>query len=317
MRFQGRVLMVWVTRYLTFRHTPHPTPLEPDASLQTLHFLYHELLPAKSGYTYAMDVENFAAQAAFLAESLRAAEQDSNSEQDSNPDRRVRPVITFDDGHLSDYEYALPVLTRLNLTARFFITAGWTGERAGFMGWPELRTLHNAGQQIGAHGWSHKLLTHCDRTELQRELGDARKRLEDGLGTAITTMSLPGGRSNQRVLAACQDAGYERVFTSEPKAESEAESKAGSETERRGAISRLTGRVNLLATSDVALLATLLAPGSNRLAALRRSYRIKRAASALLGDTLYAKVWALANGQQSPHLETGRETAGGAMPGTS
>ncbi len=266
--------------------------------MQTLHFLYHEIRPAKSDYTYALDLKEFEAQAEFMAKTLRAAEQEAK------PYRLVRPAITFDDGHVSNYEHAFPVLKRFGLSAHFFITAGWTGQRADYMRLPALRTLQSAGQQVGAHGWSHKLLTHCDRSELQRELGDARKKLEDGLGVAVKTMSLPGGRFNRRVLAACQDAGYERIFTSEPATETS--------TGLQGSAFKLIGRVNLLAGSDVGLLCGLLTPGNSRLAALGRSYRIKRAVNTLLGDALYARVWALANGRQDAGAEAGAEAASGA-----
>src|SRR6185437_12879132 len=122
-------------------------------------------------------------------------------------------------GHLSDYEHALPLLQARNLQARFFITVGWTGQKPGYMGWNELRSLHEAGQQIGAHGWTHTLLTHCSDKELATELGQARLTLEDKLGTAITTMSLPGGRYNRHVLAACEKQGYTQVYTSIPRSE--------------------------------------------------------------------------------------------------
>jgi len=47
------------------------------------------------------------------------------------------------------------------------------------MGWQELRALHQAGQLIGAHGWSHALLTHCSASGLHRELVDAWGRFRD------------------------------------------------------------------------------------------------------------------------------------------
>ena len=242
--------------------------------MQTLHFLYHEIRAARSIYSYAIDSNEFEAQAKFLADRTHAADPSA-----------VKPVITFDDGHLSNYEYALPVLARLNLAAHFFITTGWTGQRTEYMGWQELRALHNAGQHIGAHGWSHTLLTHCDRDALKHELVDSRRKLEDGLGTAVTTMSLPGGRSNKRVLDACWAAGYESVYTSEPRVE---------EAPPAG---RLSGRFNLLSSSNVALLDELLVPHSRKLAANRRQYRIKRTINAVLGDALYARVWGLVNQQ--------------------
>ena len=92
------------------------------------------------------------------------------------------PEVTFDDGHISNFEYALPILQSQNLKAQFFITVGWSGRRPGYMGWTELRQMHEAGQSIGAHGWTHSLLTHCNEKDLNFELGNARLTLEDKLG---------------------------------------------------------------------------------------------------------------------------------------
>ena len=192
------------------------------------------------------------------------------------------PEITFDDGHRSNYELALPILQARGLTARFFITAGWTGQRSAYMGWQELRLLHAAGQRIGAHGWSHTLLTHCNKRELQTELGDARLALEDGLGVAITTLSLPGGRYNDRVISACHDAGYTQIYTSIPKTEPVP---AGP----------MVGRLNILKDMKLEWIASLLEPNSSALAGLGRQYRMKAAAKSLLGDRMYEKVWAILN----------------------
>ena len=110
------------------------------------------------------------------------------------------PEVTFDDGHISNFEFALPILQSRAIRAWFFITVGWTGRRPGYMGWNELRKLHQAGHVIGAHGWTHTLLTHCSARRLHSELVDARLTLEDKLGASVTSMSLPGGRYNRHVL---------------------------------------------------------------------------------------------------------------------
>src|ERR1035441_4804186 len=94
------------------------------------------------------------------------------------------PEVTFDDGHISDYEYALPILQSRALTARFFITVGWTGKKPGYMGWRELRSLHESGHLIGAHGWSHALLTHCAQGDLDKELHVRRLQFVDAQALA-------------------------------------------------------------------------------------------------------------------------------------
>lgn len=239
--------------------------------MDTLYLLYHELRLGQSDYSYVTSPEEFERHCELFARLQQGG-------------ATLRPEVTFDDGHLSDYEFALPILQRTGIRARFFITAGWTGERAGFMGWSELRQLAAGGQQIGAHGMTHKLLTHCSAKELDEELRGARLRLEDGLGQSVTTMSLPGGRSNAAVLQACWNAGYNEVFTSVPRAEPAV----------RAARSTV-GRLNVRSSNTTAWLEQLLRPETRILSTLERQHRIKSAGRRMLGDKLYAWVWSVLN----------------------
>lgn len=154
------------------------------------------------------------------------------------------------------------------------------------MNWQQLRTLAAAGHTIGAHGWSHKLLTHCSSAELNRELSKARLTLEDGVGIPVTTMSLPGGRANERVLTACREAGYTQIFTSEPKAETLP-------------LGETVGRFNIRGDMQTQWLAELLQPGSGLLQSIERRHRLKSIAKSLLGDALYARLWELTNHREA------------------
>jgi peptidoglycan/xylan/chitin deacetylase (PgdA/CDA1 family) len=156
------------------------------------------------------------------------------------------------------------------------------GTRAGYMGWSQVQSLHAAGQHIGAHGWSHTFLTHCDDTTLRSELEKPRLTLEDKLGASITTMSLPGGRFDQRVLTACKAAGYTHVYTSVPHAEP-------------ADLPFLIGRLNLRNTTSLETLTQLLDTNSGALARLERQDKWKSALKKTLGDRLYAKLWAALN----------------------
>jgi peptidoglycan/xylan/chitin deacetylase (PgdA/CDA1 family) len=238
-----------------------------------LYLLYHELRPSRSEYSYVVETGQFERHVDLFLE-LRKRQPPG-----------LYPEITFDDGHISNFEFALPILQSRAITAWFFITTGWTGQRPGYMGWQELRELQQAGQQIGAHGWSHALLTHCDPSQLHKELVEARLTLEDKLGVPITTMSLPGGRSNQRVLDACREAGYTKVFTSVPK----------SEPQPTGTT---VGRLNIRGDMTLEWIAKLFEPESGVLTNLKRQHNVKATAKTLLGDRLYEKLWALLNRQE-------------------
>ncbi len=250
---------------------------------ESLYLLYHELRPRRSDYSYVVETAAFEKQCDLFLK-LRSRKEPG-----------LFPELTFDDGHVSNFEFALPILHSHAIKAWFFITVGWTAQRPHYMDWQQLRTLHEAGQQIGAHGWTHTLLTHCSPAELHRELAEARLTLEDKLGTPITTMSLPGGRANQHVLKACRDAGYTQVFTSTPKPEPQP---AGP----------MIGRLNVRGDMTLEWLERLFEPKSSVLSSLGRQHQIKTAAKALLGDSLYEKLWGLVN-RQEPETHMGDATA--------
>ena len=243
----------------------------PGSPSRSLFLLYHELRPSPSTYSYVMQTSSF-------REHVRLF-------QTLQPSAGLRPEITFDDGHLSNLTEALPVLLEHKASARFFITAGWTGRKPGFMDAGHLRQLHAAGQQIGAHGMTHKLLTHCSHAELDQELRGARLTLEDTVGAPVTTMSLPGGRFTQATLEACRQAGFLHVFTSAPKPETLP-------------LAPTVGRLNLLGSTTVAWLRELLDPSTGLLLRLERADRLKSAAKRVLGDTLYRRLWSLRNREE-------------------
>lgn len=238
-----------------------------------LHLLYHELRAGESAYSYVTSAALFEQHLDVYAQVMQGA-------------GTVFPEVTFDDGHVSNLLVAAPLLERYGMKARFFITAGWTGQNAAYMDWAQLRELHAAGHEIGAHGWSHKLLTHCDASELGVELRDARRVLEDRLGVSVTTMSLPGGRSNRRVLEACGQAGYTRVYTSVPKAEPMP-------------LGATVGRLNIRGDMQPEWIARLFAGDGDLLAKIEKRHRRKEMVKRLLGDRMYAKLWALANRKEA------------------
>jgi hypothetical protein len=241
--------------------------IHAQKELRCLYLLYHELRPDPNEYSYSLGTSAFAVHADVIAETL------------GNEQPEISPVVTLDDGYASDSEYALPILSARGLRAHFFITVGWTGKIPGYMGWSQVRSLNDAGHVVGTHGWSHALLTHCSARELDRELNASRKLLEDKLGIAVTTMSLPGGRYNRRVLAACQEAGYTKVYTSEPRLET--------------TVSAFTiGRVNVSSDRSVSWIRALFQPESRELSKLQRQYSIKKATKVFLGDWAYEKLWA-------------------------
>jgi peptidoglycan/xylan/chitin deacetylase (PgdA/CDA1 family) len=124
----------------------------------------------------------------------------------SAPPRAV--VITFDDGWLTQYQNAVPILEQMHYTATFFVITAQIGRGAMYMGLDELRTLQRAGMTIAAHTRTHPDLTEVSDSQLRAEVLGSRQDLQKMLGVPADLFAYPYGAWNKRVVAAVQSAGY-------------------------------------------------------------------------------------------------------------
>jgi peptidoglycan/xylan/chitin deacetylase (PgdA/CDA1 family) len=122
--------------------------------------------------------------------------------------------ITFDDGNASDLELGLPALSERGLTATFFVVAGRLGA-PGFLNEPDVRSLRDAGMQIGSHGMHHRPWRGLDDRALHEELVEAKALLERVVGGPVTQAGCPFGAYDRRVLRAARQAGFHHVYTSD------------------------------------------------------------------------------------------------------
>lgn len=141
-----------------------------------------------------------------LSEALAAA-------GDTSADRPALAVLTFDDGHASNITHALPSLRRHGFTATFFVTASWIGEPP-YMRWDQIRDLARAGMEIGTHSLTHRPMTSLSAAELDHELRESRRVLEQGLGSPVVSGSEPTGFHNPSIAGAARAAGYHALCVS-------------------------------------------------------------------------------------------------------
>ena len=120
-----------------------------------------------------------------------------------------RPIIlSFDDDWESQYTYAFPLLEKYGFTATFYIWTAVVG-REHHMSWDQIRTLGQAGMQIGCHTITHPYLTRVKSDEsLRREIIGARTLIEERVGVPVTTFAYPFGQYNERVAAMVKEAGF-------------------------------------------------------------------------------------------------------------
>lgn len=123
-------------------------------------------------------------------------------------------IITFDDGDITNYTKAYPVLKEFGLTAYFFIIGEWVGA-PGYMGWREIKELQRGGMTIGSHGMTHRILTELNDVELYHELRESKSVLEKNLSCTIDALSIPRGFCSQKIMNQAAEAGYKTIFTSD------------------------------------------------------------------------------------------------------
>jgi peptidoglycan/xylan/chitin deacetylase (PgdA/CDA1 family) len=118
--------------------------------------------------------------------------------------------LTFDDGAASDYVHVFPALLELKLRATFFVVPTLVGT-TGHVTWAQLREMVAAGMEVGSHSLTHPFLNQLDAAGIRREYGESRAMLEDRLGLAIRSASLPRGWEPPGLGPLLSELGY-RVF---------------------------------------------------------------------------------------------------------
>lgn len=232
---------------------------------------YHEFSEAARD-VYALSAQRFRRQAEIFREV-----------------RGDRHDITFDDGHASQFAVALPVLSEFELSAIFFITTCWVGVLEDAMTWDQIRELRSLGHTVGSHTHTHRMLTACGPAGLRNELVVSRRIIEDRLGTEITTISLPGGRVDRRVLCACLEAGYSRVYTS----------RVGEYKAANGSHPEVIGRYIIRRSTTEETIASYLKNDARTLRRLMLEATAKSFVKKVVGDSVYQRAWRKAARSQS------------------
>lgn len=186
-------------------------------------------------------------------------------------------VLTFDDGHVSNYEWALPILMKYQLKATFFVTAGDVG-KSTTLTWTQMREMQARGMEIGSHTLTHRPPSLLSDEELRYELEESRKVLEYGLGTSVDTISSPTGFFNPRMVSIAREVGYRALCF--------------------GRIGIVNGnddplalkRISIKASTSTAQFRDLIHFNSNRIWRLRANQWVRDCGKKVLSPSRYLKV---------------------------
>ncbi|MFM8561666.1 MAG: polysaccharide deacetylase family protein [Solirubrobacterales bacterium] len=124
-------------------------------------------------------------------------------------------VVSFDDGYLSHYEAAMPILRRAGWPGVLNLKTGNIDPEGGIAPW-QVKALVAAGWEIGAHTITHADLTTLDAAGLDREVAGSRKELEKEFGVKVNTFCYPAGKYDAEAEQAVKRAGFTTATTVDP-----------------------------------------------------------------------------------------------------
>jgi peptidoglycan/xylan/chitin deacetylase (PgdA/CDA1 family) len=123
-------------------------------------------------------------------------------------------IITFDDGYLSNYEYAYPILLKYDMKATIFVITGRMGAVKDVIyphfTWDQAKEMVNSGYiDIQSHSDFHKNMTELKNGELQLEFRRSKYLIEKKLGTKCKVFAYPYGLANDEIKKIGEKAGYD------------------------------------------------------------------------------------------------------------
>lgn len=192
---------------------PTPTPTwvwQPPGEVVVPILLYHHITDQEELSRYVVSPQQFAQQMAALQDwgytaipvslLLEAITQGAYL-----PPRPI--VITFDDGNLSVFENAFPIMQTYGFPGVTYIVANRL-RAEGFTGPEELTAMLAAGWEVGSHGYTHQDLTQAHDV-VRHEVLQARLDLQANLGIPILTFAYPFGGFDEYLGQKARNYGYQ------------------------------------------------------------------------------------------------------------
>ncbi len=142
-------------------------------------------------------------------------------------------VITIDDGYVSGYDTAWPILKKYGYPFTMFVYINYIGSGGKSISWDQLAEMRDAGVDIECHTFYHSNLhnpgTMVDKPTMvkvkhdietlgmdgyvRKEIVESKQMLEKQLGIRVNCIAYPYGNWSQKVRDLVKEAGYEAGFT--------------------------------------------------------------------------------------------------------
>lgn len=152
----------------------------------------------------------------------------------NNKELPKKPILlTFDDGKTNNYEYAYPILKKLDMKGTMFAIAHTAEENKNkeYLDWNRLKEMHDEGvMDIQSHTYNlhykidnkpmifNKLDSESEEDYEKRILNDfklSKELIEKNIGNKIVSLAYPFGGYNKNIEEIAKQAGYDQIYTTD------------------------------------------------------------------------------------------------------
>lgn len=135
-------------------------------------------------------------------------------------------VITIDDGWISTYTDAFPILKEFGYPFTLYLYKDYVDGGGKALTTAMIREMMKHGATIGSHSVTHPFPQAVKASRkrgpqtydkfLNTEMGESKRFLEGKFGRSVTTYAYPGGYFTEEMLTKAGQLGYTHLFTVQP-----------------------------------------------------------------------------------------------------
>lgn len=128
--------------------------------------------------------------------------------------RAQQICFTFDDGNKSDLAIAAPALEARGRKGAFYVLAGRLDD-PHYLSQADCRALVEMGMEVGLHGRDHVDWRGLGDAALVSEIDAACAEIARASGRPVTSVGIPFGAYDKRVMALLKARGFLKILTSD------------------------------------------------------------------------------------------------------
>jgi len=186
--------------------------INPFYSNNSFALTYHSINDSNHKLTsqlYQLSIDNFKKQINYLNNNNFTSTNISNIF-----DKKNHYTITFDDGYDDLYQICLKLLNVQNINCLIFLCPIFVkSKKRGYLSISQIEELSQYKNiEFGSHSYSHKNLQKLTLKDLEFEILDSKKWLEDNLNLPIRTFAYPFGKYDDRSLKILKSSDYNHAF---------------------------------------------------------------------------------------------------------